>query len=122
MSHINNQTQDLYSIDLVQDLDQEAAATVSGGALILYSHTGASRIITSSDKNLGAPPGVANFNNVASSYRVTNNQLWYGYTGLHYTGTRFLLAGSAIKNLLGGAKKTISSVRLAPIPILPIGI
>ncbi|MBN3873597.1 hypothetical protein [Nostoc sp. JL33] len=43
MSNIKNQTQDLYSIELVQDLDQEAAATVSGGKLYLsggYNDTG----------------------------------------------------------------------------------
>jgi Peptidase inhibitor family I36 len=118
MSYINNQTQDLYSIELVQDLDYETAATVSGGALRLWSGfngTGASIVLT------GAGSIPANFNNVASSYRVTGNQLWYGYTGFNYTGTRFLLTPSGVKNLLGNANNSISSVRLSPIPILPIG-
>jgi hypothetical protein len=37
MSNINNQTQDLFAIDAVQDLDNETAATCSGGVGYLYS-------------------------------------------------------------------------------------
>jgi len=36
MSNINNQTQDLFALDTVQDLDNETAATCSGGVGFLF--------------------------------------------------------------------------------------
>jgi Peptidase inhibitor family I36 len=114
MSNINNQTQDLYSIELVQDVDHEAAATVSGGALILWSGfnaTGNRRFITAADSNLGRAPGVTNFNNVASSYRVTLGQRWAAYTGFNFTGRRFVLSSSTLRNFPSDRNNVISSVR-----------
>ncbi|MCC5669906.1 hypothetical protein LC653_40415 [Nostoc sp. CHAB 5784] len=73
MSHINNQTQDLYSIELVQDLDHEAAATVSGGALYLYDKYGQKVLI---DELTGADPDLGSAKNKASSYKVTGTKDW----------------------------------------------
>ncbi|MEH2378317.1 MAG: beta/gamma crystallin-related protein [Nostoc sp.] len=92
MSQINNQTQDLYSIELVQDIDHEAAATCSGGAydpdVILYRDAGAG----------GANPLAVNasigdglnyvgndFNDVTSSF-VIQRGTWSFYRDANYGG------------------------------------
>jgi hypothetical protein len=113
MSHISKQTQDLYSIELVQDLDQEAAATVSGGLLTLYDTVvglGPLRITTVSDRNLGKDPNIDDFDNRASSYRVTPGQVWRAYTLPNYQGLSILLTPSGRKSLLGFFNNRISSV------------
>jgi hypothetical protein len=107
MSHINNQTQDLYSIELVQDLDHEAAATVSGGALYLHNKKGKVVVLTGRDADLGAPPGVDDFDN-PSSYRITGNRNWYVYSGKNYTGRRYLLKAGTKGNFT--VNSSISSV------------
>ncbi|MDZ8189993.1 MAG: beta/gamma crystallin-related protein [Nostoc sp. ChiSLP02] len=108
MSHINNQTQYLDSMELLQDLEYETAATITGGSLSLFDNPnggGQSVRLTSSDPNLQS------FNNRASSFRVTPNQLWYGYTGRNYKGFRILLTPRLIKNLPGIFNNSISSIR-----------
>ncbi|MDZ7990745.1 MAG: peptidase inhibitor family I36 protein [Nostoc sp. EfeVER01] len=116
MSHINNQTQDLYSIELVQDLDHEAAATVSGGALRLYNgfnFQGQGKVLTGADKNLGIPPGVSGFNNKASSYWVTGLKNWIVYTGNSYNGQSKLLVAGTKGNFSGIFNDNIQSARPA---------
>jgi hypothetical protein len=104
MSHINN-------IELVQDLDHEAAATVSGGALYLHNKKGKVVVLTSPDADLGAPPGVDDFNdfNNPSSYRVTGNRNWYVYSGKNFKGKRYLLKAGTKGNFT--VNSSISSVR-----------
>ncbi|MDZ7990744.1 MAG: hypothetical protein RM022_016435 [Nostoc sp. EfeVER01] len=114
MSHISNQTQDLYSIDLVQDLDHEAAATVSGGTLTLYDTVvgpGPLRGTRSSDRNLGADPNIDDFDNRASSYQVTPGQIWIGYLGTGFTNSSILLTPNGRKPLPALFNNRISSVR-----------
>lgn len=110
MSNINNQTQDLYSIKLVQDLDHEDAATVSGGALVLSSAFNGRGIRRTFN---GRNPSVGNLNNIASWYNVTGTRDWLVYTGSNFTGrVRRLTAGRAA-NLPPAFNNVISSARPA---------
>ncbi|WP_375507140.1 peptidase inhibitor family I36 protein [uncultured Nostoc sp.] len=118
MSNINNQTQDLYSIELVQDLDHEAAATVSGGALYLFDNPnagGEEEVLIAADANLGALPGVNDFSNKASSYKVTGTRSWYVYTQKNYKGTRYTLKAGTKGNFFGTyLNNNIESAKPAP--------
>ena len=110
MSNINKQTQDLYNIELVQDLDHEDAATVSGGYLYLstgYNGTGAETVYSGGDRNLYP------YNNTASWYKVTGSKGWYAYTGKNYTGTRYYLRPYSKGNLYGYENNNFESVRPA---------
>ena len=113
MSHINNQTQDLDSIELVQDLDHEDAATVSGGKLYLsggYNNTGYEIAASKGIKDLGK------YDNTASWYQVTGDNGWYAYTGKYYTGYRYYLKPGTKGNFTGklaDANNDIESIRPA---------
>ncbi|WP_375507139.1 hypothetical protein [uncultured Nostoc sp.] len=111
MSNIN--TQDLYSIELVQDLDHEDAATVNGGKLYLsggYNNTGYEIAASKGIKDLGK------YDDTASWYQVTGNKGWYAYTGKYYTGDEYYLAPYSkgnFKGNLAGANDDIESIRPA---------
>jgi len=107
MSNINKQTQDLYSIELVQDLDHEAAATVSGGTLYIskgYNNTGDSIGLDKGYTDLGS------YKNKVSWYKVTGYKGWYAYTGKNYKGKRYYLKPGSQGNLSGDANENIESV------------
>ncbi|MEH2407806.1 hypothetical protein [Nostoc sp.] len=107
MSNINNQTQDLYSIELVQDLDQEAAATVSGGTLYI------SKGYNGTDGEIGLSKGytdLGSYKNKVSWYKVTGYKNWYAYTGKNYTGKEYTLYAGTQGNLDGNANNNIESV------------
>ncbi|MEH2352811.1 beta/gamma crystallin-related protein [Nostoc sp.] len=118
MSNINNQTQDLYSIESVQDLDNEAAAIVSGGAFssgkrVLSSGT---LILWNSPNARGNPIGFSRgkkslgaFNNKASSFQVVGNGDWYAFSGKDYKGFKILLRAGKIGNLPGIFNNNIES-------------
>ncbi|MDZ7955803.1 MAG: hypothetical protein RMY16_18265 [Nostoc sp. DedQUE12b] len=110
MSNINNQTQDLYSIELVQDVDHEAAATVSGGALILsslFNGRGTKRTYTGRNSSLGR------LNNIASWFEVTGSRDWFAWTGRNFTGTRYRLRAGRAGDLSGRANNNFESARPA---------
>ncbi|MBD2452211.1 hypothetical protein H6G76_34955 [Nostoc sp. FACHB-152] len=108
MSQINNQTQDLNSIELVQDLDHESAATVSGGALVLSSlRDGEGTRRTFNGRN----PSLGNLNDRASWYEVTGTRDWFAYTGRNFTGTRRLLRAGTVNNLRGIFNNNFESAR-----------
>ncbi|MEH2378319.1 MAG: hypothetical protein V7K27_05345 [Nostoc sp.] len=112
MSNINNQSQDLYSVELVQDLDYEAAATVTGGTL--YISTGPSG--SGSETAVGkAYPDLGGYDNKVSWYKVTGNTGWNAYTGTDYTGQKYYLAPGTQGNLGGDANNNIESLQ----PALP---
>ncbi len=116
MSNINQQSQDLFAIPGVNNLDQESAAAVSGGALQLssgFNGTGARRTLLGGDRNLGTPPRASGFNNVASWYQVTGSRDWFVYTGFNYTGDRRRLRAGSKGNLSGSFNNTVSSARPA---------
>ncbi|MEH2456404.1 hypothetical protein [Nostoc sp.] len=110
MSNINNQTQDLNSIELVQDLDQEAAATITGGYLYIstgYNGSGSETALGKGYTSLGG------YNNKVSWYKVTGNTGWYAYTGKDYTGKGYYLAPGSGGNLGGYENNNWESVKPA---------
>ncbi|MDZ8137867.1 MAG: hypothetical protein RM049_21595 [Nostoc sp. DedQUE04] len=119
MSNINNhgvdmnnqQIKDLYSIEVVQDLSHEAAATISGGALDLSDGSngdGARR------NNIGrAVASFRSFNNKASWYEVTGRRDWIVYTGVNFTGKSRRLQAGTKGNFTGTFNNDIASARPA---------
>ncbi|OYD95805.1 hypothetical protein CDG76_12845 [Nostoc sp. 'Peltigera membranacea cyanobiont' 210A] len=117
MSNINNygvdmnnkQIKNLYSIEAVQDLSHEAAATISGGALDLSDKRGGEgrRVnnIANTQRSLGG------FNNKASWYEVTGNRDWLVYTGENFTGTFKRLKAGTKGNFTGSFNNNIASVK-----------
>ncbi|MBN4006263.1 hypothetical protein [Nostoc sp. LPT] len=111
MSHINNQTQDLYSIQLVQDLDHEAAATVSGGALFLSDYpfnTGDQLKISGKYDSFGS------FNNKASWYEVTGDKDWYVYANEYRKGKPYVLKAGTKGNFKDYANNNWESAEPKP--------
>lgn len=114
MSSINQQ--DLFAIPGVNSLDQESAAAVSGGLLTLSSlpNGRGTRRTTGTDANLGRPPGVRNFNNVASWYSVPRGGgNWAIYARPNFQGFLGILRAGTSGNLLGVRNNNIESVRRA---------
>jgi Beta/Gamma crystallin len=113
MSNISNQSQNLYSIDGVQDLSHESAAAVSGGAdVTLYSgrdFKGAVREINDGQKKLGG------FDNITSSVKVDgkiNKKVWRFYKDPDFKGASFDVGpGQSLSHLPAGFNNKISSLR-----------
>ncbi|MDZ7955801.1 hypothetical protein [Nostoc sp. DedQUE09] len=111
MSNINKQTQDLYSIELVQDLDHEAAATVSGGALLLSNYptnTGEKLTVKGKSYSFGK------YNNKASWYEVKGDKDWYAYSDKNFKGKRYLLKAGTKANLKNDANNNWESAQPVP--------
>lgn len=89
MTHINTQSLDLFAIDSVQDLSHEAAATVSGGAVVadvvLWDRQIGKGRSFSTNKAIPDLRKVG-FNNIASAVQVTNNQKWAFYDLPNFKG------------------------------------
>ncbi|MEH2205059.1 MAG: hypothetical protein V7K53_13440 [Nostoc sp.] len=107
----NKQIKDLYSIEVVQDLSHEAAATISGGGLDLSdgrNGDGARR------NNIGRPvANLGSFNNKASWYQVTGRRDWIVYTGQNFTGKSRRLQAGTKGNFTGTFNNDIASARPA---------
>lgn len=83
MSNIN-QTNNLYTIDTVQDLSQESAAAIQGGAAVeLYNDSNFRRPLVST--NAGTPNVGNNVNDRTTSI-VINEGVWRFYTDSNYRG------------------------------------
>lgn len=98
----------------LEEITSENAALVSGGNLILYdlpNFRGRSVTIRGSDANLGRPPGVSNFDNKASSLRITDNSTWLLYDFASFRSSFVSLRGRISISNLGGFNNRISSVR-----------
>ncbi len=107
MSNINKQSQSIDKIAGVQDISHENAAACSGGALRLWSepnYAGIERSYTSSKDNLN------DFNNLASSFEVGNNEVWRLFTKTGYTGNYATLGGYYYNNLGVGINNEVESV------------
>ncbi|MGF2039372.1 MAG: hypothetical protein RMZ43_029345 [Nostoc sp. CmiVER01] len=119
MSNINNngvdmnnkQIKDLYSIEAVQDLDHEAAATISGGSLDLSDkQDGKGKRLN----NIGRPRvNLYNFKNKASWYEVTGKRDWIVYTGVKFSGKSRRLKAGTKGNFTGPFNNDIESARPA---------
>jgi Beta/Gamma crystallin len=78
MTHINNQTQNLFAIDAVQDLSEESAAAIQGGAdLELYDDMNFKKplVFTNTDS-----ANVGNKVNDRISSIVVNKGVWRFFT------------------------------------------
>ncbi len=78
----NKQIKDLYSIEAVQDLSHEAAATISGGSQLFLATNlsqGLGITLKKADRNLGG------FNNKATGYAVEGGD-WIVYSGKNFKG------------------------------------
>ncbi len=85
MTNINNQFQSLDKISGLEDLNHENAAVCSGGSITLYDgkdNTGLSVTFSTSVPNLGT----SNFDNVASSIRITPGETWRLFRNVNYGG------------------------------------
>ncbi|MEH2358487.1 beta/gamma crystallin-related protein [Nostoc sp.] len=84
MSNINNQTQDLYSIELVQDLDHETAAAVSGGAALeLYDDSNFGNLLVQTNQGTG---NVGDNVNDRITSIVVNEGTWRFFTDSQFRG------------------------------------
>lgn len=90
MSNINNKTQELFAIDVVQDLDNESAATCSGGEGFFNANLNNADVILYKDRdgqglplginaatndglsNIGIIPG----SNLESTFNDTVSSIW----------------------------------------------
>ncbi|MEH2415958.1 beta/gamma crystallin-related protein [Nostoc sp.] len=99
MSNINNQTQNLYSIELVQDLDHEAAATVTGGASAQVftdaNFSGTPSTIFDYDVSL-FDPNV--FNDRISSIKVYSGE-WTFWSDANYSGSGLTFGPGEYSNI-----------------------
>ncbi|WP_414585621.1 beta/gamma crystallin-related protein [Scytonema sp. PCC 10023] len=107
MSNINNQTQDLYSIDAVQDLSHETAAAVSGGAALeVYDDSDFSNLLLQT--NDGTPYVGDDANDRISSI-VVNEGLWRFYTDPQFQGDFADLGPGLYPNIGLGINDSITS-------------
>ncbi|AKG22636.1 hypothetical protein [Calothrix sp. 336/3] len=107
MSHF--QSQDLFAIAGVSNLNQESAAAVSGGTLTLsdfQNGKGTVAAYNSSRTTLGG------FNNKASWYRITGKRDWIVYVRTRFGGTSFRLKAGSSGNLFGVINNNIESIKL----------
>ncbi|MEH1940495.1 MAG: hypothetical protein V7L01_09800 [Nostoc sp.] len=118
MSNINNygvdmnnkQIKDFYSIEAVQDLSHEAAATISGGALDLSDKKNGEG--ARQNNIINARRSLGSFNNKATWYEVTGRRDWIVYTGENFTGASRRLKAGTKGNFTGPFNNNIASVKL----------
>jgi hypothetical protein len=109
----NQQIQNLFALELVQDLDNESAAALSGGQtvsdVVLYS--GTSRQGQSLKVNDGiADLSKSNFNNISSSV-VVNNGTWEFFTKPNFQGESIEVDSDTARDLPEIFNNSISSLR-----------
>lgn len=111
MTHINTQSQDIFAIAGVSNLDQEQAASISGGNLDMsnYANGQGSRLndLSGNYYSLGW------FNNKASWYQNKGKRDYIAYTGKNYTGKAYRLKAGTKGNLAGMANNNFESIRPA---------
>lgn len=109
----NKQIQNLFALDLVQDLDNESAAAVSGGKavpdVILYSKK------NRRGKSLQVNDGIAdlskdNFDDISSSV-VVNSGTWRFYTEPNFKGQSIDVESDTARDLSGMFNNSISSLK-----------
>jgi len=97
MSNINNQTNNLYTIDTVQDLSLESAAAIQGGAAVeLYNDSNFRRPLVFTDR------GTANVGERVND-RVTsiviNEGVWEFFTDSNFRGVSTRLKKGRYANI-----------------------
>jgi hypothetical protein len=112
MSNINNQTQDLFALGTMQDLDNESAAAVSGGLADVTLHSDSGQKGRTLETNKGiANLGKYGFNNITSSVAVTNNQVWRFYSDANFQGKYIDVGPDEARDLPREFNDRISSLK-----------
>jgi hypothetical protein len=101
-------TNNLYSIDTVEDLNQESAAAVQGGILV---YTGSRFRGSVRDVQATGDLRSVGLNNVISSIRNNTQKTWVFYTGFKNSGRRVSLRPGRVFSRLGSFDNRISSLR-----------
>ncbi|RCJ21446.1 hypothetical protein A6770_30425 [Nostoc minutum NIES-26] len=117
MSNINNYGVDMnkktlteLSFSAVKELNDEVAATCSGGSVTLFGATnfnGQGRFFSRSDRDLFRN----GFDNGTSSIIITGNQRWRFYERPGFQGPFITLGPGRYRTLSRGVNNTISSLR-----------
>lgn len=112
MSNINNQTQDLFALGTMQDLDNESAAAVSGGLadVTLHSNSGQKGRTLETNKGI-ANLGKYGFNDITSSVAVTNDQVWRFYSDANFKGKYIDVGPDEARDLPREFNDRISSLK-----------
>jgi Beta/Gamma crystallin len=109
----NKQIQNLFALDLVQDLDNESAAAVSGGQtvsdVVLYSKR------NRQGKSLKVNEGIAdlsqdNFDDISTSV-VVNSGTWRFYTEPNFQGQSIDVESDTARDFPGIFNNSISSLK-----------
>ncbi|MBN3944552.1 beta/gamma crystallin-related protein [Nostoc sp. NMS9] len=107
MSNINNQTQDFYSIELVQDLSYETAAAISGGAALeLYNDSNFGKLLVQTNEGTG---NVGNDVNDRITSIVVNEGVWRFFTDSQFRGLSADLGPGRYANIGLGFSDSITS-------------
>jgi len=97
MSNINNQTNNLYTIDTVQDLSQESAAAIQGGAAVeLYDDSNFRKRLVSTNSGT---PNVGNRVNDRVTSIVINQGVWQFFTDSNFRGVSATLRPGRYANI-----------------------
>jgi hypothetical protein len=122
MSKSNDRFDALYAIDLVKDLSDENAATLTGGIAVYTDRNyGGKARFAKGVPNLGESDRkeYVSFDDQISSIKNDTNVRWAFYTDDNYQGKRFTLEpGQSVSDLYGtGFNDKISSYRSEPMGV-----
>ena len=115
MSTINNQTNDLYSLNTVQDLSETSAAAIQGGILVYRSANFRNEADVQATRDLRTVLG-GRFNNTITSIINNTQKNWVFYNNFNFNfntagGSFSLRPGQRISDLSSRFDNTISSLR-----------
>lgn len=84
MSNINNKTQDLFALDIIQDLDNESAAAIQGGAAVeLFNDSNFRKPIVKTNRGTR---NVGERANDRTTSIIINSGKWRFYTDSNFRG------------------------------------
>ena len=117
MTKIDNQSKSLYNIAVVEDIDHESAATISGGALkatdvTLYSESDLYGAQFSSNKKIEDLTEFG-FNDATGSITIRNDKTWRFYTDVNLEG-EYIDVGPGQSLNTGDFGMQISSFKALP--------
>lgn len=113
MSTINNQTNDLYSLNTVQDLSETSAAAIQGGILVYRDANFRNEADVQATGDLRTVLG-GRFNNTITSIINNTQKTWVFYNNFNFNtagGSFSLRPGQQISDLSSRFDNTISSLR-----------
>lgn len=117
MTKIDNQSKSLYNIVVVEDIDHESAAAISGGALkatdvTLYSESDLYGAQFSSNKKIEDLTEFG-FNDATGSITIRNDKAWRFYEDVNFGG-KYIDVGPGQSVNTGDFGMKISSFKALP--------